>query len=160
MRTTHDGDRMTEDEARVACQQTERERRRRLEDHGADFCRKILDGAFERVYQTDGSYRLREASTGAWIEERLYNDAKPPVAAPAPTSLEAAAADPARGSSDIAILVARQYGYRAALRDVARWISMAAIEPRMHADTLSALNAQITALAGRSASAATDVEPG
>lgn len=46
-----------------------RERRRRLEHHGVGFCRAILDGAFERVYRPDGSYRLRAARTGAWLED-------------------------------------------------------------------------------------------
>lgn len=34
------------------------ERRRRLEQHGVKFCREVLDGAFERVYQPDGKYVL------------------------------------------------------------------------------------------------------
>lgn len=34
------------------------ERKRRLEEHGAKFCRQILDGAFTREYRPDGSYKL------------------------------------------------------------------------------------------------------
>ena len=149
----------TETDARVACEQTERERQRRLEQHGAAFCRQILDGAFERIYQPDGSYRLREVATGAWLVEQ-------PLDHVATTEAKLVTAEPSTAVSAVAlsdpiILAARRYGYRAALRDVTQWISVAAIEPRMHADTLAELNVQITALSARVASVAGDVtEPG
>lgn len=41
----------------------------RLADHGAVFYRSILDGAFERVYRPDGSYRLREIGSGLFLDE-------------------------------------------------------------------------------------------
>lgn len=146
----------SENEARVAHEQTERERRRRLEQHGADFCRRILDGAYERIYQPDGGYRLREIATGAWLDDPPSRDV---TISNMPSSTAGAACSPA--SSPVAvpdtIVAARRFGYGAALRDMTRWISGAAIEPCMHADTLAALNAQISALADHAATAAGDV---
>ena len=41
----------------------------RLADHGAAFYRRIIEGAFERIYQPDGSYRLREIESGLFLED-------------------------------------------------------------------------------------------
>lgn len=47
----------------------EQDRQLRLDDHGAVFYRLILEGAFERVYRPDGSYRLREIGSGLFLED-------------------------------------------------------------------------------------------
>ena len=48
-----------------------------------------------------------------------------------------------------AITTARQSGYGDALRDISCWVSAAALDSHMHADTLAALNAEISTLARR-----------
>lgn len=140
----------SEREARLAREQSERERQRRLERHGAAFCRQILDGAYERVDQPDGGYRLRNVGTGRWIEEETAGDDA--IAQRPPSTTDLARVAPSAPSAEPDVLIAACHiGYRAALRDVARWISTAAIEPRMHAGTLAALNAQIANLSDHAA---------
>lgn len=143
----------TEREAQAA-----RERQRRLDHHGAAFCRRILDGAYERVDQPDGGYRLREVVTGRWIDDKTLageTSADGASASEATSLATASQTDVARTgpASPIAVpataLAACRLGYQAALRDIAYWISTAVVEPRMHAETLAALNAQIAALANR-----------
>ena len=57
------------DEETAARRRAAGELRERLADHGAAFYRMILQGAFERIYQPDGSYRLREIGSGLFLEE-------------------------------------------------------------------------------------------
>ncbi len=134
----------TEREAQAA-----RERRRRLDHHGAAFCRRILDGAYGRVDQPDGDYRLREVATGRWIDDETAAHAASQDGAAATMRTRTDATPAAPMMAPDMTLAACRIGYQAALRDIARWISTAAIEPRMHAETLAALNAQIAALADR-----------
>lgn len=124
--------------------QATRERQRHLEHHGAAFCRHILDGAYERVDQPDGGYRLREVVTGDWIDETSPGGAvsRSDVGRTVPTSPM---------TVPETTLAACRLGYQTALRDITHWISSAAIEPRMHAETLAALNAQISLLVDRPA---------
>lgn len=121
-----------------------RERQRRLQHHGAAFCRHILDGAYERVDQPDGGYRLRDVATGHWMDEGTSpGDAM--------SHLDAARTATATPGTVPETTIACRLGYQTALRDITRWISRAAVEPRMHAETLAALNAQISLLADRPA---------
>lgn len=142
----------TESQARAAHEQAERERHRRLEHHGAAFCRKVLAGAFERVYQADGSYRLREIQSGNWLENLPATDLVPCQNLASPSTLPPAQhAPPVTAISKRAqkIIAARRFGYTAALRDLSSWISEAALSPRMDASTLNVLNDQIAKLSNR-----------
>lgn len=140
----------SEREAQLAREQSERERQRRLERHGAAFCRQILDGAYERVDQPDGSYRLRSVATGRWIEEETaVDDSAAQGTSPITDLGQVAVSAPVAMPDDL--IAACHVGYRAALRDVAHWISIAAIEPRLHAGTLAAVNAQIANLSDHAA---------
>lgn len=154
--------RRTEQQARNARAQAEQECRHRLERHGTAFCRRVLAGAFERVYQADGSYRLREIQSGAWLEDLPPADRAPgqnptppsafPLASEAPPAGPLSTTDPPNSPSrDIA--AARHYGYAAALRDMARWISEAAGKPHLDAETLAALIDQIAQLSSRAETA-------
>lgn len=158
----------SERQARLAREQAEQERRRRLEHHGSAFCRRILAGAFERIYQADGSYRLRDIHTGAWLEDLPATDVRSeqdptPSALPLASTLPPAIKSPdgqTRSPADSPrhtqrVVAARQIGYVTALRDVARWISAAATKPRMDAVTLAALNDQIARLSSRAQTATT-----
>ena len=136
----------SEREAQLAREQSERERQRRLERHGAAFCRQILDGAYERVDRPDGGYRLRSVATGHWIEEETAVD---DTTLPTTDFPQIAVSAPVAVPDDL--IAACHVGYRAALRDVAHWISIAAIEPRLHAGTLAAVNAQIANLSDHAA---------
>lgn len=112
------------DQERIAAEQDCMERQRRLDDHGATFCRAILDGAFERVYGPDGSYVLRQIVTMQDGFER-----------PAAFTPESTAGHEIMRS-----------GYTAALRDLSSWVSVAAVEACMDATTLAALNSEIARL--------------
>jgi hypothetical protein len=57
------------DEDAAARLRAARELQDRLADHGATFYRRIIQGAFERIYQPDGSYRLREIGSGLFLED-------------------------------------------------------------------------------------------
>lgn len=140
----------TEAQARAAQDQAEQERRRRLDQHGAAFCRKVLAGAFERVYQTNGSYRLREIQSGAWLDDLTTADSvthrDAPASSPLPASKGAPQVPPITKRTH-KLIVARRSGYAAALCDLSRWIAEAAMSRRMDAYTLNALNDQIAKLA-------------
>lgn len=150
----------SESQARAARELAQQEHRRRLEQHGTGFCRKVLAGAFERVYQADGSYRLRDIQSGAWLEDLpptapASHTKEEPSPVP-PTALSLTAASPAGAPSMTGppsaaqkITAARQFGYASALRDLSHWISDAAGRPRLDADTLAALNDQIAHLSRR-----------
>ena len=142
----------SESQARAAHEQAEQERHRRLEHHGAAFCRKVLAGAFERVYQADGSYRLREIQSGTWLENlpatgpvTCQNPPSPPALSPANNAPPATAISKRTRK----IAAARRLGYTAALRDLSCWIAEAAISPRMDANTLNVLNDHIAKLSNR-----------
>jgi hypothetical protein len=111
-----------EADARTARRWTATERQRRLEHHGTAFCRRILDGAFERVYQPDGNYRLHEVATGNRLQERF--DGEP-------------------------LCHAGLIRADSPLRDMAYWLSKARAESGAHAHRLSVLTLQISALSGR-----------
>lgn len=128
------------DIARRGADQAKAERLRRLQDHGATFGRVILDGAFERVYEPDGTYRLQPVAGLPSDEHPLpgpsgsaRTDTTPPSTHPGPTGTDGA----------------RHSGYCAALRDVSRWVAAVAMESRMDSGTLTALNVEIERLSRR-----------
>ena len=147
----------TESQAQAVRAQAEQERHRRLEQHGAAFCHRVLAGAFERVYQADGSYRLREIQSGAWLEDlpaadlaTCQNPISPPALPPVNDAPSAAViSKPAPSRQALKIMAARHFGYAAALRDLSHWISEAAISPRMDANTLGVLNDHIAKLSNQ-----------
>jgi hypothetical protein len=124
--------------ARQGAEQAKTERLRRLRDHGAVFGRMILDGAFERIYEPDGSYRLRPVGHTGSPEHPMPGEGES-VQADAPP-----AAPPKPSVTDDAVV--RSSGYCAALRDVSCWVAAVAMEPRMDAGTLAALNTEIERL--------------
>lgn len=144
--------------------QAAREQQRRLEHHGAAFCRQVLDGAFERIDQPDGGYRLRAVATGHWVDDETSLAASATHEAPRPASAERRNIAQTALASPISVpataVAACRLGYQTALRDIAHWISTAAVEPRMHAETLAALNTQISLLADRPARTIGHVELG
>lgn len=152
----------SESEARAALQQAEQERLHRLEHHGAAFCRAVLAGAFERVYQADGSYRLREIQSGVWLENlppTARISLRPP-SSPSPLSQRQAPAPVAEiPKRTPKVIAARRLGYTAALRDLSCWISQVATSPRMDANTLNVLNDHIAKLSKRAKAAQTLFEP-
>jgi hypothetical protein len=130
------------DIARRGAEQANTERLRRLRDHGAAFGRTILDGAFERIYEPDGSYQLRPVGRSGSHEhptpgdgDSVPVDAAPHAARPKPSTTDA---------------IMRYSGYCAALRDISCWIAAIAMESRMDTGTLAALNTEIARLSQRS----------
>jgi hypothetical protein len=127
--------------ARGGAQQAAAERLSRLQTHGATFGRMILDGAFERTYEPDGSYRLRPVAQGSHEPPTPADDKQgQPDWAPAATG-------PQAGVTNDAIV--RHSGYCAALRDLSCWVAAIALRSRMDSHTLAALNAEIARLSQR-----------
>ncbi len=136
------------DIARHGAEQANTERWRRLQDHGAAFGRMILDGAFERIYDADGSYRLRPVGHSGPQGHPMPGDgdngpagAAPLAPHPTPTNIDTDTADP------------RYFGYCAALRDISCWVAAVAMESRIDSRTLAALNSEIERLSQRSSAA-------
>jgi hypothetical protein len=130
------------DDDRSMADQDRAERQRRLTDHGATFCRMILDGAFERIYRADGSYVLQQVG-GEPLESDSRVDESPP-AIPESQDCVPQKAKRAEPSAERQILYR---GYAAALRDLSSWVSTAALDARMDAATLAALNGELARLA-------------
>lgn len=140
------------DIARRGAEQAETERLRRLSDHGATFGRMILDGAFERVYEPDGSYQLQPV-----MRRGAPGHPMPGDGGSRPLDGAAPAAHPAPAKSDAGTL--RYSGYCAALRDISCWVAAVAMQPRMDSGTLAALNTEIARLSQRGNAAASLGEP-
>jgi hypothetical protein len=131
----------TADIARRGAEQAKAERLSRLQNHGATFARVILEGAFERIYEPDGSYRLQPVAQGELSEHPLPADDKTKLD-PAPL-----AACPKTVITDDASV--RHSGYCTALRDISCWVAAIAMKTGMDSDTLAALNVEIARLSQR-----------
>lgn len=130
------------DIARRGAEQAKTERLRRLRDHGATFGRMILDGAFERVYEPDGSYQLRPVG-----QSGSHGRPRPGAGDSGPLDAPPLAAHPSPTNSEAAIL--RYSGYCAALRDISYWVAAVAMKPCMDSGTLATLNTEIERLSQR-----------
>lgn len=130
------------DIARRGAEQAKAERLRRLQDHGAAFGRMILDGAFERVYEPDGSYCLHPVAQRGSPEHPAPGEGKT-----GPVDTAPPAAHPKSSTAGDATV--RRSGYCAALRDIACWVAAVAMECRMDSGTLAALNMEIERLSQR-----------
>ena len=159
----------SQQQARDARVQPEQERRQRLERHGSDFCHRVLAGAFERIYQADGSFRLREIQSGIWLEDLpLDGVTDAPGFPPSPLANAAAPQSESRpgrrpsamppGSPAAMIEAAQRLGYARALRELAHWISAVATQSRIDARTLAALNEQLSQMSGSGRTAMTMVK--
>lgn len=130
------------DIARSGLEQAKAERLCRLHEHGASFSRIILDGAFERVYEADGSYRLQPVG-----QDPLQPPSGPGATETAPAAVPRPAPSPAVPPQDQ--VAVHQSGYYDALRDISCWVAVVALRPRMDCTTLAALNREIERLSHR-----------